>query len=183
VNFCTYIYRDPKSNVPIYIGMGKVARPESHLRTSHNRRLGATLKKRIAEGFTLTPQVLPAETRADAVEMEMLLIDLIGRADLRTGTLFNLTPGGDGGAACSGHTATGRKNISLARCKAYATTNLRQRQSETMKAKAMRGEHVGGRTKQPCAVGDQVFESRKALIKAMGQGKSGLKSPNFKWIT
>jgi hypothetical protein len=94
--FTTYIYYDPKSNVPRYVGEGTSERPYVHLKKSSNRRLNNLIKKRRLEGFKMQPRVIEAASKADAQEMEMLLIEMLGREDLHTGTLFNLTAGGEG---------------------------------------------------------------------------------------
>lgn len=97
--FCTYVYKDPKTNVLRYVGEGGAARPHQHLRPgkkSSNPRLSAMLQKRLKEGFCPTPIIIPAPSKSHAVEMEILLIEMIGRDDLGTGTLFNHTNGGDG---------------------------------------------------------------------------------------
>ncbi len=92
--FCTYIYRDPKTNIILYVGEGSLKRPFDHFRLKS--RLGEMLRKRVREGFNPQPQIIPASSKEDCQEMEMLLIEMIGRLDLKTGPLFNLTRGGDG---------------------------------------------------------------------------------------
>lgn len=94
--FCVYVYRDPKTGVPVYVGKGLPQRPYTHLVKSSNVRLDRMLKKRAKEGFTITPDVISVESNEDALEMEMLLIAMYGRHDKGTGTLFNLTDGGQG---------------------------------------------------------------------------------------
>jgi len=92
--FYTYIWTDPKTNTPIYVGKGKEDRAISHLKAKS--RLGSTLRKRLREGYAVEPRIVLATDEDDAFEMETCLIALIGREDLGQGTLFNLTPGGEG---------------------------------------------------------------------------------------
>lgn len=96
MKYCVYIYRDPKKDVPIYVGKGTCKRPYIHLGTSHNPKLNSTLRKREREGYDIRPIIIEAPSETHAIEMEMLLIALIGREDLGLGSLFNLTDGGDG---------------------------------------------------------------------------------------
>lgn len=93
---CTYIYSDPKTGVPVYVGEGQTNRPFDHLKNTHCTRLRRLIDKRVREGFSIVPHIIPAESKSDAQEIEMLLIAMIGREDLKTGTLFNRTPGGGG---------------------------------------------------------------------------------------
>lgn len=87
--FCTYVWRDPKTNVIIYVGEGKISRPKAHLKNKGTK-LHNVLKKRREEGFNLEPQIIPALSKADAEEMQDLLIAMIGCEFDSSGTLFNL---------------------------------------------------------------------------------------------
>lgn len=95
---CTYIWCDPKNGIYRYVGKGKdLKRVMSHTRISKRpTRISKLLVKRLSEGYALTPIIIHAKDDADAIEMEMLLIEMIGREDLNLGPLFNLTAGGDG---------------------------------------------------------------------------------------
>ena len=108
-----YIWRDPASNFPIYVGRGFEERPFAHLSNKCKTRLGHTLRKRRAQGFVVKPEIHAAASMDDANEMEMLLIDMIGRECLGTGTLFNITDGG-GGTQGYKHTAEARAQITAA---------------------------------------------------------------------
>lgn len=73
-----------------------MGRPLNHFKASSKTRIGYLLRKRRNEGYNPQPIVIEASSDADAIEMEMLLIAMIGREDLGTGSLFNLTGGGEG---------------------------------------------------------------------------------------
>jgi len=181
VSYCTYIYSDPKTSVPVYVGMGASTRPRSHLNKSHNVRLHRLIQKRKGEGFDVTPKIIPAPSAQEAREMEMLLIVMIGRVDLKTGTLFNKTEGGDG-TWC--HTLEARALISEKQRAKYADPAVRLAASKIRRAYIAAHGYTGGRTPQARTVdGITIYPSRKTLISALGQGKSGLRHPNFKWIT
>lgn len=93
-NFYTYVYHDGPT--PIYVGKGKGKRAHSHLKKSHNPFLKNKLAKMKREGREPRIQIIDAPGEAAAFEMETLLIAMIGRHDLGTGPLLNLTDGGEG---------------------------------------------------------------------------------------
>lgn len=92
--FCTYLYKDPKNGIPIYVGEGTLERPFHHLKRNPKSHADYLLRKRMRDGFNPQPIIIPAPSKADAQEMEALLIEMIGRRDLGTGPLLNLRPGG-----------------------------------------------------------------------------------------
>lgn len=92
--FFVYLYKDPKTNNIVYVGKGKGKRANCH--KSLKTRLGSLIRKRIKEGFVIEPQVFIQTDEATAFAMEQALISWYGREDLDTGTLFNLTDGGEG---------------------------------------------------------------------------------------
>lgn len=102
--FYVYIIRDPrprKANVPIYVGKGKGKRAFQHFSPSRN--VGSALNRIIAKcrAISLKPPIKIIRRFAkekDAFKLEIALIAKYGRRDLGTGTLCNLTDGGDGAA-------------------------------------------------------------------------------------
>lgn len=97
-----FIYGDYSFNYePFYVGKGKNDRYKEHLRecrlnkdTTHKSNL---IKKIIRNGGY--PEVILIEnslTETEALELEVLLIKVIGRFDLKIGPLTNKTDGGDG---------------------------------------------------------------------------------------
>lgn len=118
MHYYTYAYLDPRkpgsyqySNVdhifafePFYIGKGKETRFKRHLNRSqleagNNPHKERTLKKLIKLGYNPLNYVVIIRTDMDevgAVKNEMTLIANIGRWNLGTGPLTNLTEGGEG---------------------------------------------------------------------------------------
>ena len=86
----TYFYND----VPIYVGKGKENRYRDHF--NNKTRLGNFLCKRLREGLRLVPDITYFENEKEALDYEIELISFYGRDDTGTGTLFNLTEGGEG---------------------------------------------------------------------------------------
>lgn len=95
IYYC-YLYRDI-CGTPIYIGKGKGKRAFTHMKNSSNNQLNNTLKKRLRDGFIIEPEFLYKDVDEEfALFVEIEMIRHYGRKDLKTGTLFNLTDGGDG---------------------------------------------------------------------------------------
>lgn len=100
--FYVYVYRDPrptKNNQPIYVGKGSGDRAWHHWRKRvvKNRVFGAILAKLRNMGLEPIIEIVEHfETPEAALAKEIELIALYGRRDLATGTLCNLTDGGDG---------------------------------------------------------------------------------------
>lgn len=88
-DYYTYAYLR-EDGTPYYIGKGRGNRIDSYNRTwkppSKEKRL--FLKQNLSE--------------EDALKHEIYLISVLGRKDLETGILRNMTDGGDGGAPMKG---------------------------------------------------------------------------------
>lgn len=100
--FYVYVYRDPRSNkelAPFYVGKGKAAnnRAQDHLRHAKNRLMRAVLRKISALGLSPIIEIDSwHDNQNDAHAREIELIALYGRRDIGTGSLCNLTDGGEG---------------------------------------------------------------------------------------
>jgi hypothetical protein len=101
--FYVYVYRDPrpsKNNQPVYVGKGTGDRDLSHWsRGSHNKPFQDFISHLKQRGLVATCQrVFETGDETEAFTKEVELIALYGRRNLKTGTLFNLTDGGEGGS-------------------------------------------------------------------------------------
>jgi len=101
--YYVYIYCDPVKNKPIYVGMGKGSRYEHHYRAARrnckrepNKHKLNTIKKIIKEGREPIIYVVAGFEIEVARNLEVWLIEKLGRADIGTGPLTNLTSGGEG---------------------------------------------------------------------------------------
>lgn len=191
--FCTYIFVDPKSNIPRYVGKGLLSRPAEHLKhqTRSHQRLRRMLKKRVLEGFNPKPTIILADNEQDAFEMEELLIAMVGREDLGSGTLFNNTNGGEGesGRIVSDET---RRKTSISyhsrpeeeKAKTFKMLSDHKKSMWASWSDAQRKDLVSRQAKsrsRRCTIdGITIFESRLALIQALGQSNKGSRSPNFR---
>ena len=101
MKFYVYVYRDPrpsKNSQPVYVGKGTGDRDLSHWsKGSHNKPLQDFLSHLRGRNMTaLVERVFETDDEQEAFAKEMQLIALYGRRDLKTGTLFNRTDGGEG---------------------------------------------------------------------------------------
>jgi hypothetical protein len=99
--FYVYVYRDPrptKNNQPVYVGKGTGDRDLSHWsRGSHNKPFQDFIAHLKVRGLVATcERVFETAVEMEAFAKEIELIALYGRRNTGTGTLFNLTDGGEG---------------------------------------------------------------------------------------
>lgn len=101
--FYVYVYRDPrplKRDQPVYVGKGTGDRDISHWsKGSHNKPFQDFISHLKQRGLVAPcERVFETEVEAEAFAKEIELIALYGRRNTDTGTLFNLTDGGEGGS-------------------------------------------------------------------------------------
>lgn len=100
--FYVYIYKDPrptKNQQVVYVGKGTGDRAWYHWnkRVRHNKGFGAFLALLRRESLEPIIEIVKEGLdEAEAFYEEIRLIATYGRRDLKTGTLFNLTDGGEG---------------------------------------------------------------------------------------
>ena len=99
--FYVYVYRDPrplKKDQPVYVGKGTGDRDISHWsKGSHNKPFQDFISHLKQRGLVAPcERVFETEVEAEAFAKEIELIALYGRRNTGTGTLFNLTDGGEG---------------------------------------------------------------------------------------
>ncbi len=120
-DYYTYAYlREDKT--PYYIGKGR-------------KRRAFTLHKRMPrppkERILFLKENL---TEEQAFKHEVYMIAVLGRKDLGTGILRNLTDGGEGGSGWKPSSKT-RSNISKAKCGKLHTTKAKLKMSEALRGK------------------------------------------------
>src|SRR5215470_4142651 len=104
--FYTYLIWDPRpdSREPIYVGKGRRNRAHSHLKKSSNPLLRRVIAKIRSDGFQPYIEIDSYfDTSAKALHAEIGLIARYGRRDLGTGSLCNLTDGGESPAGSLAH--------------------------------------------------------------------------------
>ena len=99
---------------------------------------------------------------------------MIGREDLQTGTLFNKTAGGDGVA---GRVVTDEQRTRIASSTKLAMSAM------LFAARRKMAENQSNAKSKPCTVdGVKIYKNKTALRNALGQGRSGAKSPTFRFV-
>jgi hypothetical protein len=119
--FYVYVIRDPrpnKNNAPLYIGKGSKGRAKTwiviDIKYIKNNVLRSILAQCDKIGMTRpVPEIIARfDTEAEALAHEIALIKEYGRRDLKTGTLCNVTDGGEGLAGNKAVIERGRRRFS-----------------------------------------------------------------------
>lgn len=102
-----YVMFRPWNGVPCYVGKGKGYRHRDHERRCHNKHLANIFAK--AGGRIPVIRTSAEMTDAEALELEQLVISVIGRK-ANGGPLVNLTDGGEGPCGLKHSEASKEKN-------------------------------------------------------------------------
>lgn len=102
--YYVYMYRNPITLVPFYVGKGKGGRSMHHINearkefsTDKNLHKLHTIRKLFSAGTQPIVEVVESEiSEEESFEFEKFLISEIGRSDLGTGPLTNMSDGGEG---------------------------------------------------------------------------------------
>lgn len=92
-----YVWLRP-DGTPFYVGVGNRRRLRSVSRNSHCNHVRRSIE---AQGSEIGVVVIDVATREQALALESALIRRHGRLDLGTGTLTNMTDGGEGAPVLS----------------------------------------------------------------------------------
>ena len=143
--FYAYIYSDPVTYVPFYVGRGSRDRAKAHMapRGSHNAAMKAHINKlRIVNTKPLIT-IIETSTTQFASMLEVGLIKQFGRKSIGTGSLYNLT---DGGEDCTGRIRTDeqKKKTSESLKAFYATNKCVKTQESIEKMKATKAKNPTG---------------------------------------
>lgn len=142
-SYYVYLYLKP-DGTPFYVGKGKGDRWKWHLTeakkyssTDTNRLKVNTIRKILKSGQEPIVKFVDSNiSEEQAFELEEFLISEIGRIDLGTGTLTNLTNGGEGTSGHS-HTEDSKLKISAAISGKPKPESQRRKLSELL----LTGEH------------------------------------------
>jgi|SRR5579859_3707581 len=177
-----YIFRDPKTEIPRYVGKGVNDRVWTHIDYPSNTRTDRMLVKRHREGYSCVPEIIYCKNEEQAFSLEMWFIWKYGREDQGRGTLFNLTDGGEGLTGISEET---RQKMSIAKTR-YLTGRKhdearRKRQGQRMKG--IPNVAASKKLQKRCTVdGENIYPSVRDLVAALGHGKNGARSPSLRFI-
>jgi hypothetical protein len=97
-SYYVYVYYDPRNGDPIYVGLGRGQRAFKHWKKKANNPFFQNVLNKIrAQGLTPRIEFVSQDlTLNTASKLEIELIKLYGRRSDDTGTLTNITEGGEG---------------------------------------------------------------------------------------
>ena len=96
-NFYIYVYFDPTRDLEaFYVGKGKGRRSHCHLTRTDKHPFTHRLQKMARNGVIPLIERYEGLSEQAAFDLEVALIQEIGRKDLGTGSLLNLSDGGEG---------------------------------------------------------------------------------------
>ncbi len=113
-NKVVYIHRKKNNREVFYVGIGNPDRPYQKAPTARSVVWHRVVKK---HGYSVEV-IRTGLTRQEACDIEMDFIELIGRRNLGTGTLVNLTDGGEG---VTGYIGLGTSCYNIETGKIYGT--------------------------------------------------------------
>lgn len=159
LTFYVYLYEDPRTGTPRYVGKGCGNRAWQHTyNIDTNKQLNSMIRQCKSEGIDVRPTIIECTSEDAAFDLEVQLIAQYGRRDKNEGPLFNHTDGGDGrsgfvtppevrrkiSAALTGekHPAFGKKGV--------LCPNFGRKQSEEQRQNTSKS--LTGRTQSPEAI-------------------------------
>lgn len=131
--FYAYVLRDPRCTTPFYVGKGTGRRAHLHLEGGgHSSLVARKVNKLRREGVEPSVEIIEALDEDHAFFLESCLIEVLGRRNLKTGPLLNLTNGGEGmsGYVQSAETRAKRASKLIGR---YCSEETRKKMSASLK--------------------------------------------------
>lgn len=142
MTFYAYVYSDPRTGLPFYVGKGQGRRARKHLVQTANRGMAARLDELRGAGLQPRICVYGCDSEAHAFELERVLIDAYGRQCDGSGSLVNILEAGErsGGFAGRRHSEETKARIRAAMQARRLTAEHRARITEW--ARSPRGRAV-----------------------------------------
>lgn len=97
LTFYVYLYEDPRTGTPRYVGKGCGNRVKQHTyNITTNKWLNTMIRQCADQGIEVRPTIFDCASEDEAFALEIELIAKYGRKDKNLGPLFNHTDGGEG---------------------------------------------------------------------------------------
>jgi hypothetical protein len=173
MRFYVYIYRDPETHIPFYVGKGSGSRKNGiHPHGWCGKKLQKLTKK------NLKPEVVTYAnhlTEKHAFALERILVKRYGRRDIGTGILLNNTDGGEGpaGVRFGPRSEEHRRHISEAKKGKPGTRHtedFKRKLSERLKGKPKSAEH--NRKNAESHKGKKATQETRKLLSDRRKGKA-----------
>ncbi len=176
--YCNYLYEI--DDVPEYYGKGQIDRWYDHLYRKDNSPWKNHLQKAVREERKVVCHIFPRSSEQEAFSQEILNIARYGRRDLGTGTLYNLSDGGEGeagrvdsaetrakkSARMMGNTYGSRKDSDETRAKKSAS-RIGLKHSDETRAKIGKAHKGMKRSAETCAKISAAGKGRVAWNKGL----------------
>lgn len=183
--FYVYLYEDPRTGMPRYVGKGCGNRAKQHkYDIVTNKWLNTMIRQCKDEGIEVHPSIIECHSEDAAFDLEIELIAKYGRRDKNKGPLFNHTDGGEGRSgfvtpdavrkkiseALTGekHPAFGKKGVLCPNFGRKQSDEQRQNTSKTLTGRKQSPEAVAKRAVSN--TGKKRTEEQLANLRA-GQAK------------
>jgi hypothetical protein len=170
--FYTYMYINPITDMPFYVGKGKDDRANTHIKghSTGNKYVKGRIRNLRDEGIEPTIEITHTTNEVAALWLERTLIAAYGRKDNGTGCLLNHTDGGEG---LSGHifSAEHRARIGAKHKGKTISEELRKKWSEQRKGRpsSFKGKKFTDEAKEKIRVskiGKQISAETRTKISA-----------------
>lgn len=201
MKYYTYIYLDPRKSgdynydeyyfdhEPLYVGKGKGKQIDRHIseakrnKNIHNTHKSGKIRHILSEGLEpIRFKIKENLSEQEAFDLEMELIKLIGRVDLGTGPLTNLTDGGEG---TSGNTSyKNNPDLLIERSRAakeqWKNPIIRQKRCENIKGKTKGRKHTIEVKNILSDIGKKRCEDPNELLRMGEMSRNAWKNPEYK---
>lgn len=175
MKFYVYIHRRPDTNAIFYVGRGQIYNDRStYPRRAHSEHKRNEIWKRIVKknnGIFLVEIDYWYFVLEEALEKEIELIKFYGKIIDKTGTLSNITDGGDG--------AIGLKHTEITIAKMKASHAANPKRSDHFRTEEFRKNHSFFVTGNQFAKGFRHSDAAKA---EMSKNRKGTKHPEAKVV-
>ena len=143
-DFYVYGYFEPGAEHPFYAGKGKGRRAYIHLQPAQLKKKSLfynKLRKMLAAGIQPEIEIMVDNlSEQEAHQFEKDVIRVLGRRDLGTGRLCNLTDGGEGASGVQ-HSAESRRKMGDANRGKALSAETRRKLSYAKRGKTLSAEH------------------------------------------
>lgn len=178
--FYVYLYLDPERNAePIYVGKGCGRRYKHHLTRTDKHPLTHRLRKMLSNNVEPIIEVFDGFTEEEALVIESQIIAEIGRKNLGSGSLLNLTDGGErnGNKIVSEETRQKQSAAHMGQTswnKGKSGSYTHSEEAKLAKSQRMLGREVSVETGQKISASKKGYKHTEEAIEKMKQSHQNM---------